>query len=177
MRAILHPHLAEALRAPGALNQEVSSEEQRDDREGHQGQPPVEPEEHGDDAGEQQQVAEDRDDAGGEHLVQGVDVGGHPGDQAADRVAVEEASGSRWRWAKICRRRSFMMYCPMSCMHVALGVEGAEGEDQDRQVEQGRHRQPLGRRPGAGSMPRASSWSRTQALGAEMLPVGAPAAG
>ena len=37
-----------------------------------------------------QHVAEDGDEAGGEEVVQHVDVGGDAGDQAADGVAVVE---------------------------------------------------------------------------------------
>ncbi len=40
--------------------------------------------------GEDEDVFEDGEDAGGEHLVEGVDVGGEAGDEAADGVAVEE---------------------------------------------------------------------------------------
>ena len=38
-------------------------------------------------------VVEDGEDAGGEHLVEGVDVGGDAGDEAADGIAVEEGGG------------------------------------------------------------------------------------
>ena len=40
---------------------------------------------------EGEEVVDDGQDAAGEHLVDGVDVGGEAGDQAADGVRVEEA--------------------------------------------------------------------------------------
>ena len=90
MRAIL-TRTSRKLCRTRTRNQVVSANSSGHDGEGDQRQAPVEPEEHHHDAGEDHQVAEDRDDAGGEHLVEGVDVGGHPGDQAADRVLVVEA--------------------------------------------------------------------------------------
>ena len=43
--------------------------------------------------GEEEEIVDHGDDAGGEEIVQGVDVGGDAGDQAADGVAVEVAHG------------------------------------------------------------------------------------
>ncbi len=59
--------------------------------EGDQRQPPVHLQHDADDAGEHEDVFEDRDHAGGEHFVQRVDVGGDAGDQAADGILVVEA--------------------------------------------------------------------------------------
>ena len=61
-----------------------------DDGEREQGERPAHPEHDGDDEGEREDVFEDGEDAGGEHFVEGVDVGGDAGDEAADGVAVEE---------------------------------------------------------------------------------------
>ena len=47
-------------------------------------------EQHDHDADEREDVAEDRDDAGGEQVVQHVDVGRDPRHQPADRIAVVE---------------------------------------------------------------------------------------
>ena len=55
-----------------------------------QRQPPAHVEHDGDDADQHEDVFEDRDHAGGEHLVQSVHIAGDAGDQAADRVLVEE---------------------------------------------------------------------------------------
>ena len=77
------------MRAP-RRNQIETSDDERRDREEHQRHPPVHPEQHADDAGEHEDVAEDGHEAGGEHLVERVDVGGHARHQPADRIAVEE---------------------------------------------------------------------------------------
>jgi len=64
-----------------------------DDREREQCERPAHGEHDGDDEGESEHVFKDGEDAGGEHLVEGVDVGGDAGDEAADGVAVEEGDG------------------------------------------------------------------------------------
>ncbi len=61
-----------------------------DDGEREQGERPAHPQHDDDDEGEDEDVFEDGEDAGGEHLVERVDVGGDAGDEAADGVAVEE---------------------------------------------------------------------------------------
>jgi hypothetical protein len=65
--------------------------EHRHQRQRHQGQAPVDGEHDGDDAEQRGDVHENRQGAGGEHFVDHVDVGGQPGHQATDRVAVEKA--------------------------------------------------------------------------------------
>jgi hypothetical protein len=65
---------------------------------------------------EDEDVFEDGEDAGGEHLVERVDVGGDAGDEAADGVAVEEGDDMRWRWRKIWLRMSNMIFWPVHCM-------------------------------------------------------------
>ena len=64
-------------------------------------------------ASEREHVAEDGHHAGGEQLVQRLDVGGDPGHQPADRVA-GRSSGmlSRCRCSKICIRRSYITRWP-----------------------------------------------------------------
>ena len=64
--------------------------DQRQHREGHQRQPPVERQHDDHDADEREHVAEHRHDAGGEQVVQHVDVGRHARHQPADGVAVVE---------------------------------------------------------------------------------------
>jgi hypothetical protein len=61
-----------------------------DDGERKQGERPALPDHNGDDETEGEDVFEDGEHAGGEHLVEGVDVGGETGDEAADGVAVVE---------------------------------------------------------------------------------------
>ncbi len=60
------------------------------DGEGEEGERPAHAEHDEDDEEEDEDVFKDGKDAGGEHLVDGVDVGGDAGDEAADGVAVEE---------------------------------------------------------------------------------------
>ncbi len=65
--------------------------DERDERqhgEGHQRQPPVHPQHHAHDADEREDVAEDRDDAGREQIVQHVHVRGDARHQPADRIAI-----------------------------------------------------------------------------------------
>ena len=64
--------------------------DQRKDRKRDQRQPPVHDHEHDHDARQHEHVAEDRHDAGREHVVQDIHVGRDPGHQAADRIAVVE---------------------------------------------------------------------------------------
>ena len=65
-------------------------DDERQDGEGHEREPPVHRDEHDHDAGEREDVAEDRDDAGREQVVEHVDVGRHARHQPADGVAVVE---------------------------------------------------------------------------------------
>ena len=67
-------------------------DDDRQDGEGDEREPPVHAQHHEDDAEQDEDVLEDCEDAGGEHLVQRVHVGGEAGDEAADGVAVEEGN-------------------------------------------------------------------------------------
>ena len=73
--------------------------------------------------GEQHDVAEDRDEAGGEQLVQGVDVGGHPGHQAADRVPVEEGERQALQVPEDLPAQVVHDVLPHQLQHVPLRVE------------------------------------------------------
>ena len=64
--------------------------DQRQHREGEQREPPVHHDQHDHDANEREDVAEDRDDAGGEEIVQDIDVGRHSSHQTADGIAIVE---------------------------------------------------------------------------------------
>ena len=66
-------------------------EDDGDDGEREQGQRPAHPQHDDDDEGEHEDVFKDGEDAGGEHFVERVDVGGDAGDELADGVVVEEA--------------------------------------------------------------------------------------
>src|SRR5208283_3170546 len=65
-------------------------DDQRKHGKGHQRQLPVHVHHDGEDEGEDEDVLEDRDHAGGEHLVECVDVGGNVRDQSSYRILVEE---------------------------------------------------------------------------------------
>ncbi len=65
-------------------------EDERQHGEGDQRQPPAHVEHDGENAGEHEDVFEDRDHARGEHFVERVDVAGDARDQASNGVVVEE---------------------------------------------------------------------------------------
>ena len=66
---------------------------------------------------EGEEVAEDRDHPRGEQLVHRVHVGGDPGHEPPHRVACRSRpTCSRCRCAKISRRMSCMIRCPVICM-------------------------------------------------------------
>src|SRR5207253_4044231 len=77
--------------AYGAAEEGRSYEDQRQGSEGDERQPPLHPQHDDDDAGQYENVFDDRDHAGGEQLVERVHVGGDASDQAAYRIAVEES--------------------------------------------------------------------------------------
>ena len=83
------PHLA--VRLPGVVPEPLRHRRDEGQHgEGDDGEAPVHDEEHDGDAGQHEDVPEHRHHPRREQLVEGVDVGGHAGHQAADRVAVEE---------------------------------------------------------------------------------------
>ncbi len=67
------------------------AEEQRHHGEADQRQLPALVEQDDDDPGQGEDVADHGDHPRGERLLDRLDVGGHPGHQPADRVAMEEA--------------------------------------------------------------------------------------
>ena len=62
----------------------------RDDGDGEQRQRPAHPQHDDDDEGEHEDVLEDGKHAGGEHLVERIDVRGDARDQPADGIVIEE---------------------------------------------------------------------------------------
>ena len=64
--------------------------DQRQHGEGDQREPPVHRDQHDHDAEQREDVAEDRDDAGREHVVEDVDVRGHARHQPPDGIAIVE---------------------------------------------------------------------------------------
>ena len=65
-------------------------ENHRQDRECHQGKLPIQDQHRRDDRPDGEHVAEDRDHARGEHLIQGLDVTRDPGHETSHRVSIEE---------------------------------------------------------------------------------------
>ena len=63
-------------------------DDQRQHREGHRREPPVHRDQHDQDAGQHHDVAEHRDHAGREQIVQRVDVARHPRHQPSDGVPI-----------------------------------------------------------------------------------------
>ena len=62
-------------------------------------------------------VFEDGEHAGGEHLVERVDVGGDAGDEACRRGCGRRSrTCMRCRWRKIWLRRSNMIFWPVHCI-------------------------------------------------------------
>ena len=106
--------------------------DQRQHRERDQRQPPVHPQHHGHDADEREDVAEDRDDARGEEIVQDVDVRGHARHQPADRIAVVVAEVEPLQVA--VDRHPQVEHDPLAGQlhRPRLDVLGGECDDQDR---------------------------------------------
>ena len=77
--------------ADAVAEQARDEQDERQDGEGQQREPPVDAEHHDGHDGEREEVVDDGEDAAGEHFIDGVDVGGDAGDQAAHGVGVEEA--------------------------------------------------------------------------------------
>ncbi len=81
--------------APVALRHAAAEDhghqdDQRHGAEHDAGEQRAQPEHDGDDEAQHQHVAQDGDQAGGEQVVEHVDIGGDAGDQAAHRVVVVE---------------------------------------------------------------------------------------
>ena len=72
------------------------------------------------------------DHAGGEHLVQDVDVGGHPGHQPADRIAIVELKVEPLQMAvDLPCRMSNMIRCPVICSIQVCTYSSDERPEQD----------------------------------------------
>ena len=109
----------------------VTSDDQRQHGEGDERQPPVHPQHHRHDADEREHVAEDRDDARGEQVVQHVDVGGDARHQPADRVAVVVAQVEPLQVAVDRHAQVEHDPLPGQLHRPGLQVLGGERDDQD----------------------------------------------
>ena len=100
-----------------ALAEDAGEEQDsRDYGESEQGQRPAHPQHDDDDEEKNEDVFEDSKDAGGEHLVECVDVGRDAGDEFADGLRSKKAGDIRWMWRKIWLRRSNMIFWPVHCI-------------------------------------------------------------
>ena len=73
-----------------------------------------------DDAGQDEDIFEDRDHASRKHFVERVDVGRDARNQAADGILVEEPTCMCCKCRKSWLRRSNITFCPVHCMVVGL---------------------------------------------------------
>ena len=115
----------------------MTSDDQRQHRERDQRQPPVHHDQHDHDADQHEDVAEDRDDARGEQVVQHVDVGRHPRHQPADRDC-DRRTGRRAAAGagRSACRMSNMMRCPVICSIQVCRNSRANDAEQDREERQ-----------------------------------------
>ena len=89
-----------------------------------------------DDEGQHEDVFEDGEDAGGEHLVERVDVGGDAGDEFADGVAVEEGGGHALQMAEDLAAQIEHDLLPGPLHHVGLQEFEDVGDEQRAEVEE-----------------------------------------
>ena len=123
-------------------------EDERQHGEGDQRQPPAHVQHDDENAQQDEDVFEDRDHAGGEHFVQRVHVAGDAGDQAADRVLVEEGDVQALQVAEdlAAQIEHHLLSGPLH--DVGLGELEQEAEQQNADVDAGNLRD-AGQRPGA----------------------------
>ena len=105
--------------------------QQREGEEGDQRQFDVEHEEDDDDADQGQGAGEHRHHPGGDQLVQGLDVVGHPRDQDAGAAAGEEADRHRLDVGEDALAQVLKHPRPDPTDHVGLQVGGQRVDDRD----------------------------------------------
>ena len=93
-----------------------------------------------DDEGEGEDVLEDGEHAGGEHLVERVDVGGEAGDEAADGVAVVEGGRHALQVAEDLAAHVEHDLLAGPLHEVGLQQFEQEGEEQRAEIESGDQR-------------------------------------
>ena len=132
------PHLA--IRDPrAAAEPDRHDDDERRDREQHQRQAPVHPEEHADDADQHEDVAEDGDESGREHLVERVDVGGHAGHEPAHGIPVEVLDVEPLQMPEDLFAEVVHDVLPHQIHQHHLRVEHGESGDQRGHVKDRRH--------------------------------------
>ncbi len=111
-------------------------EDGRDDGEGEERERPAHPQHDENDEEENEDVFEDGEYAGGEHLVEGIDVRGDAGDELADRVVIEERGLHALQVAEdlAAQVEHDLLACPLH--HVGLGELEDVGEQERAEVEE-----------------------------------------
>ena len=87
------------------------------------------------DPDQDEDIFKDGDDAGGEHLIQRVDVGGDARDQAADRVLVEEADVHALQMAEDLAAQVEHDLLAGPLHQVGLGEFQSEAEQQQSKID------------------------------------------
>ena len=127
-----------------------------------QRQLPVHAQHHAENAEEHEEVFEDGDHAGGEHFVQGVNVGGDARDQAADGILVEEGNVQPLQMAENLAAEIEHHFLAGPLHEVGLQELEQETEDQQADID-GRDLRDAGDRtraeptPYAGTLPLAGA--------------------
>jgi hypothetical protein len=129
---------ADVTKRPAHLRPEAERDDgdqgQHGEGDGHQ--LGVDPRHRDQDAEQGEQVAEDRHHAGGEHLVEHVDVVGHAGEQPAHRVAIEERDRQALEMTEQRHAQVHHDALPNALHDLGLQVSESEADQQHRQVEQ-----------------------------------------
>ena len=108
-----------------------------DDGEGEDGERPAHAEHDEDDEEKNEDVFKDGEDAGGEHLVDGVDVRGDTGDELADGAAVEEGGLHALDMGEDLAAHVEHDLLAGPLHEVGLDELEKEGEDKGAEVEKG----------------------------------------
>ena len=129
----------------------------------NQRQLPVHSDHDGDDAGQHEDILENRDHAGGKHFVERVDIGGDAGYQAAYRVPVEKPDVHVLQMAEnlAAEIEHHLLSGPLH--EVGLDELQGKGEDEDADVEAANLRDAgQGERCSGGRRSRNGSWGLGQ---------------
>src|SRR5579883_55782 len=135
------------LAGPPAEAQGKGGDEGEDGERG-QRQMPVRPQQDGHDAAQRDGVPEDRHHAGGDQVVEGVDVVGDARDEAADRGAGEEADREPLEVVDHPQAEAAHDALSHELHEVALEPAGHDAQGEDEEVEEGDPEEALGHGPG-----------------------------
>jgi len=114
---------------------EGDDENQRKDREGIESETRIHPEQQASHHRKQEEIIDHGHNAGGEKVVEGVDVGGDPSDQATHRVVVEVTHGQALEMAEDFGAHVVHGLLADTLHDADLNVLGDKIEDQNEQIE------------------------------------------